>query len=610
MNESVALTAGLPPTGKVFSRSRAAQRYAVGIVQTETGSVANPTRHSTGKGVSECEYCHADISQLGTSATRCSSSRCLYKHQLAIRYGEHIRHDGWCVECGQGFSVRGWRSERCLDPDCWDSDPYVLLDRWVSSLSVRETAVLHYRVAVKPEHRESWGKIASWYGLSGERARQIGQGVEAQLCRFLNSAPGMPALRLVNTAAKRIGMAAPLLTVETVVPTVENPRLGYARQLVLNLAGPYYDTTIGWVKKNNGSFREITSDLLALGDHYGVVRCDTAVTVLAEWGFPKSRAAEFLEASPTFRVLGDGRMVNWKAGVVRKIVFALSEIGEPSTVERLCDYVDWRGDPKNVKDRLSVGGSAHRVGVDRWALTSWGIPKYDGIAASMACEIANSGGSISIAELIKRLNERYGVKSTSVRSYLEAAMFIVNNKQVRLRGEREAFAYGEGLVRKAGGVFDLDNGRVGLFVKVDRNVLRGSGRALPLAVGKLFGLQPGESRTFAGPMGEAVVNFDPAAVRSISIGSTRVMAEQLGAEQGDWMSMLFDTENGTLGATATRLSLHSIGWSLTERLTGVPAEKRAAGLAHAVHVTPSELASTLRLRGDIPLLYALPPLDV
>ena len=155
-------------------------------------------------------------------------------------------------------------------------------------------------------------------------------------------------------------------------------------------------------------------------------------------------------------------------------------------------------------------------------------------------------------------------------------------------------------------MYDLGERRVGWLLKVDGDVLRGSGMAAPRTVGQILGLRLGEPRAFAGPAGEVTLAVNPAHPSAIpTTGTLRVIARKLGAEVGHLLTFVFDSAAGTVEVTRTRRGEGSSGWDLVERLTGVPGSLGLAGLATALRSTPENIFQVLRERGDTEVLGAV-----
>ena len=132
---------------------------------------------------------------------------------------------------------------------------------------------------------------------------------------------------------------------------------------------------------------------------------------------------------------------------------------------------------------------------------------------------------------------------SSVRSYLDAPAFVVVGGRAHLRGKDEPFVNRTD-PRKATRTFLHVDG-FSIVVTVDRDVLRGSGRGLSRSVAAAIGLEAGSELTFG--EGDLQVSFAwPMTSHSPSIGSTRWLAQEVGAELGHLLRI--DVSGSTVSA--------------------------------------------------------------
>ena len=138
-----------------------------------------------------------------------------------------------------------------------------------------------------------------------------------------------------------------------------------------------------------------------------------------------------------------------------------------------------------------------RVTKDRWGLDAWGMPGYTGTAQTMRLILEEEGGLAEMGEVIRAMDERFGVGDSTVRSYAKAPIFIRYGKWIRLRREEDRpFQCGTAGIQRAPGVFDLGPGRLGRAVWVTEDTLRGSGSNLKKAAGGVLGMKAGDRLEF------------------------------------------------------------------------------------------------------------------
>lgn len=284
---------------------------------------------------------------------------------------------------------------------------------------------------------------------------------------------------------------------------------------------------------------------------------------------------------------------------------ALMSLGKPSTKAEIAAVAGLS--PQRVGACLSSMASVARAGKLRWGLAEWVDHAYEGLAAEIALQINSDGGETSLLRLAEELPRRFEVSASSVRTYVSSPKFVLDDGRVRLRRPNEPFVFNRAGVRGCPATFALGPRRVGFFFVVDREVIRGSGRPLPIAAAAIIGLTVNTIMCFHGPAQTAVkVTWPDTSPAGPSLGSTRGLAATVGAKEGDLLSVVIDGNNATIAATATDPADHPPGWPLVARLTGIDERDGLHGLARALECSPGAARSVLRARGDALILEALP----
>ncbi len=280
-------------------------------------------------------------------------------------------------------------------------------------------------------------------------------------------------------------------------------------------------------------------------------------------------------------------------------------LGKPSTKAEIAAVAGLS--PQRVGACLSSMASVARAGKLRWGLAEWVDHAYEGLAAEIALQINSDGGETSLLRLAEELPRRFEVSASSVRTYVSSPKFVLDDGRVRLRRPNEPFVFNRAGVRGCPATFALGPRRVGFFFVVDREVIRGSGRPLPIAAAAIIGLTVNTIMCFHGPAQTAVkVTWPDTSPAGPSLGSTRGLAATVGAKEGDLLSVVIDGNNATIAATATDPADHPPGWPLVARLTGIDERDGLHGLARALECSPGAARSVLRARGDALILEALP----
>ena len=299
--------------------------------------------------------------------------------------------------------------------------------------------------------------------------------------------------------------------------------------------------------------------------------------------------------------------MRWDGPISDKLAFVLDELGEPATAADLLSLAEEDRAVKSTKNALAQDDRFVRADRTRWALASWGLPEYEGIAATIGRLLEEAGQPMRVSDVVDRLTADFGIAANSARIYCNAAMFVVEDGLIRLRGEREPYSYKDPDVASALGVFALGEVCVGLLYEADHDVLRGSGRHLPHAAGAILRVRVNDRLHFTGPANTAVtVTFPGTSQQGPTLGSTRALAEAARATRGDMMTLVLDAGEMTVRATVTDVKEHRPGWALIARLTGINEDSGIEGLSRALQCTPGEVRATLRNRGDLVVLDSMP----
>ena len=186
-------------------------------------------------------------------------------------------------------------------------------------------------------------------------------------------------------------------------------------------------------------------------------------------------------------------------------------------------------------------------------------------------------------------------------------MFIIENGAIRLRRDDEPYVYDNVSLQNAKGVFALGPDRVSLLFEVDGDLLRGSGRSLAQAAGRLLDVALNRPLTFNNQDGLSVtLTYPETSISGPSVGSVRPFAEVSGAKLGDLLTLTLDKSDMSVTAVATDLARHEPSWQLVSRLTGINANDGMEGLAAALQCQKGEVRALLTKRGDKIVKDALP----
>ena len=481
--------------------------------------------------------------------------------------------------------------------------PYEVLDKWMEQIDPRSRAIYMARVSSHPQNIVTLEELGAEFGVSRERIRQIEAKVRRGLDRFLMTDEALPVRWRASTLRRTLSVAAPFHTVEHLLTSP--PGCNDHRGVLLGMTGPY-DRDHDWLTLRSAQSDDPTPAILTQVDDVGRIDREFATLELTEWGLDVSLHERWLTRDSSVRLF-NGQLVLWGASIPDRLAFALADMRRPATVDEMVAHIGEDRSRNSINSAL-VDPRLVRVSRTHWALPSWGLTEYSGIAESVRKLIEESGGSIDVDMVVHRMRKMFGAAENSTLAYCGAPMFVVDGKSLRLRTQHDGpYRYDPDLIRRTPGVFNLGPMRLGRLLEVDRKLLRGSGTALTHAAGSILGVEVGAHLSFGDRHGDKVdITFPETSFMGPSIGSVRRIVERLSAEEGDYLMLVLDRSEMTVSACLTDIKGQSPGWDVIGRLTGIATPVDLDGLAKALSCNAGEVRSVLRARGDADVLDFLP----
>ena len=482
--------------------------------------------------------------------------------------------------------------------------PYKVLDEWVEQFDERTRATYIARISSRPHKFLTLEDLGAEFGVTRERIRQIEAKVLRILETFLTSEEAHPIRWRASTLRRTLGVAAPIHTVEHLLTSP--PGCNDHRGVLLDMAGPY-DREGEWFTLR--AARDIDPSLLILtyADEVGRIDRDIATSKLTDWGLDVALHDRWLTRDGSVRLF-KGQIVLWGTSVSDRLAFALADIGRPATVDEMIAHVDEDRSRNSINNALAGDPKLVKVSRSHWALASWNLAEYSGIAESMRELIEESGGSIAINRIVDQMHKTFGISEKATLTYCGAPMFVVVGETIRLRTQQDGpFRFNRDLIGRTPGVFYLSPMRLGRLLKLDKNILRGSGTALTHAAGSILEVDVNARLSFSNQLGDKVeITFPETSIMGPSIGSLRRIVERLSAREGDYLALVLDRTDMTVSACVTDVKGQSPSWELIGRLTGIDARVGLDDLARALSCDPGEVRSVLKRRGDADVLDFLP----
>jgi hypothetical protein len=259
--------------------------------------------------------------------------------------------------------------------------------------------------------------------------------------------------------------------------------------LLLYLAGPFRVEGDWLVAHRVKTWPEALAATVraAMGDDV-LVPVDAAADALASLGIHEQYHDELLGRLPGLRRWDEERIVRWGGPLEDRAAVVLQLMGHPLRSAEISERIPELHAITSLKNQLAADPRFVRSARDTWALAAWGGAEYPGVAPAILAEL--EAGPVPLAALIARLDEKFAIPGVSVRLVVvQSPTIVVEGDLVRLRRSDEPYS-SPFPVEEARDCF-LVHGSWALRVRVDADVLRGSGRPIPEPWALLLGLQPG-----------------------------------------------------------------------------------------------------------------------
>lgn len=512
------------------------------------------------------------------------------------------------------LALSAMRASELADPVLVRPDINALVDELLGAFGPVQRLVLEQRILslTGPTLEQLGGVI----GVTRQRVSQIQLRVEKRLDDILTLPRFRPLVWRAAEVRNALGTMAladhphTAAVLSFACRGATDARLAVAQPLILRLAGPFLEDD-GWLVRS-GAPDVSAGALRERCDSNGLLRFVDAQSWLDERGVVHQFHEDWLKQLALFRRFGDV-LALWGGSVVDKCVSLLALQGEPATAESLVATVGEGHNLNSVRQRFFEDPRVIRVNRSQWALAEWGLEEYSGIVEEIAQRIDQHGGQAKLRDLIADVSRTFGVREASVRLYATAPMFVTDNGWVRLRRPDEPFQV-SGTLSEYEGVYHPSPSRVSIVLRVDKETLRGSGRAIAPAVGAALGVLPGLSKVFEGNGRRVRVTWPMSSAMGATLGSVRELAQDVECADGDRVRVDFDLELSTVAPTRIPATFETAGDQLhrLQLLTGIDVSGRnpKEAVAHAVGVSSDRVLGVLRSRGDADVAELLPGPDV
>lgn len=459
--------------------------------------------------------------------------------------------------------------------------------------------------------------LASELGITRERVRQLSVRAEERVRDALRYARFAPVGWRAHTLSAALGAAVPpgpILdkAVEGLIDGVSDAGRERVMDFLFWLAGPYsWDSATGWLRA-----AEVPAPTLsaACSDERGLVYLELLRMRLAEGGLIPEAQTAWVEQIGRVKCV-QGNWLIWEGSLTDKAERILEVWGKPATPDEIVDAVGEGHDLRASRNRLFEDERFMRVDMNRIGLRSWGLEEYSSIAEQIAQEIERQGGIANLTDIISSLGERFSIRESSIRFFVNAPMFILRGDRLRLRTPADPFAP-VGPVTEVAGCYLIAPDVLVWRMDVTGDTIRGSGRVMPPQVAAWVGVSPGGRRSFAGPGVPVAFSWPETSSAGPTLGSVRSLVERVGAAAGDQVLLILRRDKGSVEMTriepGTLLAAQGLG--RLALLTGIPNQDGEAAFLHTLGAaigtrgTRAAVSAELRRRGE-PALAALVPAE-
>lgn len=378
-------------------------------------------------------------------------------------------------------------------------------------------------------------------------------------------------------------------------------------QLLLHLAGPFTPNGI-WLESATGP--TLIAALAALDDVVAEHKAPTTATLraaLTHLHVAAPVAAKVIDTHPTLRRFGD-QWVRWGSDNADKVEAVLHLLGKAATPAAIAAVAGDVLTEQSARNALGNEPRFARATKQTWGLREWGLREYTGVYAEISARLEAAGRPVSITAIVDDVRAALpDVAESSIRTYLNAPGFVVDNGTIRHRRDDDGWPKVAPL-NAIRGAFHDGTDTIRYALPVTAEVMRGSGITVSGAVATALGVNPGGQRTFTGPQTELTLTWLLSVTNGASFGSLRGLATTLGAHLDDTIVLAFNPDDGRV--TATRIPADVDTMNRLKMLAGRrQVHNPIATLSRALQCRPDEVIGLLTRRGENDLLGLLQESD-
>lgn len=374
-------------------------------------------------------------------------------------------------------------------------------------------------------------------------------------------------------------------------------------QLLLHLAGPFTPNGI-WLESETGP--TLVAAHAVLGAVVAEHKAPTTATLhaaLTQLHVAAPVATKVIDTHPTLRRFGD-QWVRWGSDNADKVEAVLHLLGKPATPATIATTIGEEITEQSTRNAFGNDPRFARTTKQTWGLREWGLREYTGVYAEISTRLEAAGQPVSITAIVDEIKAALpDVAESSIRTYLSAPGFVVDNGMIRHRREGDPWPKVAPL-NTIRGAFHDGSGTIRYAIPVTAEVLRGSGVTVSGAVATALGVHPGHHRAFTGSPAEVALTWPVSVTNGAHFRSLRGLVTTLGAHLDDTIVLAFTPDDGTVTATLIAADVDT-----TTRLRMLVGRRQVrnpiATLSRALQCKSDEVIALLTHRGENDLLTLL-----
>lgn len=457
------------------------------------------------------------------------------------------------------------------------------VEDWLGQRDPRDAEILDRRILGDP--RLTLDELGQELGVTRERARQLEQALLSSLRDTLKKSDAWRVLRWVVDEVASSGSFF--------------PRANLGNELVDRLAICLADLTAVDDALIHKDFRlPRLADIPRMANKQALIDEAALVEILRESGVQDQWMPFAIEHIPGIRRC-EGELVIWPSSMVDRAIAVLTVNGSPMDPAELADAIGGEVSIRSLRQRLFGDPRVQRVSKDYVGLADWGGNAYTSVSELMISHI-ETHGPVALQDLCESLHQSFGTSSASVKMISAAPAFLVRNGRIELRTAEHPFVP-RAEPHRVAGLYRLSDDRLLLSLIVDRELLRGSGRAIAQEVAQHVGVFPGEQVTLHSDLHDVPISWSVRSHTGPQIGSIKPLLEESGAQLGQRVHLVIDREYYTI---EVRLQADPVPRETREhilrRLTGLDVDKciGLTGIAEAIGSHRFDVVADLEKRGD------------